>query len=208
MRSRILVLSLCCVLLESCGGARQAVEPENQERQSVQANRRLSPSMQALVTQAETGDMESQFSVAQAYDKGRGIPQSKVEAARWYRKAAEQGDSFSQFYLGNMYWEGIGVTKNEKEAVRWWEMAAAQGYAPAQNRLGKVLETGTQAVRADKVKAYVWLALSSAQGDPEAELHRKSLARQLSSNQLSLADKLVKEWKPQRKRTTLDKKTP
>lgn len=208
MWSCILALSLFCVLLESCGGAYLAGQPGNQERRSVEVNRRLSPSMKALLTQAEKGDVEAQFTLAQAYDKGRGIPQSKVEAARWYQKAAEQGDSFSQFYLGNMYWEGQGVSKNEKDAIRWWEMAAVQGYAPAQNSLGKVMATGTKTVRADKVKVYVWLALSSAQGDSEAELHRKSLAKQLSSSQLSQASKLVKEWRPQRKWTTVEKKTP
>ncbi len=33
----------------------------------------------------------SQFNLALCYVNGDGVPQDKVEAAKWYRKAAEQG---------------------------------------------------------------------------------------------------------------------
>ncbi|WP_455370328.1 tetratricopeptide repeat protein [Petrachloros mirabilis] len=208
MWSRILALSLCCVTLESCGGARTPIQSESRKGEPVHGATRLSPAMQTLLLQAEKGDIEAQFTLGQAYDRGRGVPQNKAEAARWYQKAAERGDTFSQFYLGNIYWEGSEVTKSEKDAVRWWKMAAAQGFAPAQNSLGKVLETGTQFVRADKVEAYVWLALSAAQGDPEAELRRKSLAQQLRPSQLNVANKMVKSWRPQRSRAAVKRTSP
>lgn len=209
MWSRILALSLCCLILESCGGSRAPIQqPESRQGEPVRKATRLSPAMQVLLLKAEKGDIEAQFTLGQAYDRGRGVPQNKADAARWYEKAAEQGDTFSQFYLGNIYWESAEVTKSEKDAIRWWKMAAAQGFAPAQNSLGKVLETGTQFVRADKVEAYVWLALSAAQGDLEAELRRKSLAQQLKPSQLNAANKMVKSWRPQKSRAAVKRISP
>ena len=36
------------------------------------------------------------------FDQGRGVAQSDVEAARWYRKAADQGHANAQHELENM----------------------------------------------------------------------------------------------------------
>ena len=41
---------------------------------------------------AEQGDTAAQFNLGLIYDLGRGVPQDKAEAARWYRMVAEQGD--------------------------------------------------------------------------------------------------------------------
>jgi hypothetical protein len=47
------------------------------------------------------------------FDKGRGVPQSDVEAARWLRKAADQGDADAQSNLGNMLDQGRGVAQSD-----------------------------------------------------------------------------------------------
>lgn len=50
---------------------------------------------------AELGHAHAQFSVAQRYEQGMGVPADKVKAARWYKKAAAQGDVFAVQHLEN-----------------------------------------------------------------------------------------------------------
>jgi hypothetical protein len=47
------------------------------------------------------------------FAQGRGVPQSDVEAARWYRKAADQGDAGAQYNLGLMFDQGRGVAQSD-----------------------------------------------------------------------------------------------
>jgi len=164
--------------------------------------------IQQLRREAEKGNAEAQFVLAQAYDRGRGVPQDQAEAVRWYRQAAEQGDAFSQFILGNKYWKGSGISKNEQEAIRWWHNAAAQGYAPAQNSLGQALANGSKTVPQEKVQAYMWLTLSAKQGDQEADQQRTVLSKQLKQSQLKKAMALVKAWKPTKPQAFVSKNTP
>jgi len=69
------------------------------------------------------------------FDKRPGVAQSKIEAARWYRKAADQGVAVAERNLGRLYYEGRGVEKNYQEAVRWWQKASKQGDKLAQRAL-------------------------------------------------------------------------
>ena len=66
------------------------------------------------------------------YGKGIGTQQNKVEASRWFRKAADQGHSWAQSWLEDMYRDGIGVPQNYVEAARWYRKATEQGDASAQ----------------------------------------------------------------------------
>lgn len=67
--------------------------------------------------------------LARAYAslEGKGVPQDKTEAARWFRKAAGQGNAAAQNYLGIMYCNGYGIAKDRHEAARWFQKAARQG---------------------------------------------------------------------------------
>jgi hypothetical protein len=173
---------------------------EAQDKSAKVAQQAAEPvsSIQRLRMQAEQGNVEAQFALAQAYDRGRAVPKDKTEAVRWYRLAAMQGDTFAQNALGDNYREGAAAPKDDKEAARWWRLAAAQGFAPAQHSLGKILSGGAQGVRTDKVHAYMWLALSAAQGDREAARQRDLLSKQLKPAEMTAAKKLVKQWKPTR----------
>src|SRR3990167_2512656 len=148
MWSRMMIVCASVFLMSACGGARTV--PATQGKQMSEAAAKGSTAIQQLRAQAEKGNVEAQFALAQAYDRGRDIPIDKAEAVRWYTRAAEQGDAFSQFFLGNNSWDGTGMPKSEKEAVQWWQRAAAQGFAPAQSSLGRALVTGGQGGLPDK----------------------------------------------------------
>jgi TPR repeat protein len=97
------------------------------------------------------------------------------------------------------------VPKDDREAARWWRLAASQGFAPAQHSLGKILSGGGQGVRSDKTQAYMWLALSAAQGDEEAGRQSEILSKQLKPAEMMNAKKMVKQWKPTKASVTVNK---
>lgn len=205
MWSWIIVAGTMFLLMNSCGGSRPLSTAQDKPTQvAKQAARSASP-IQRLRMQAERGNVEAQFALAQAYDHGRDVPKDKTEAVRWYRLAAMQGDTFAQNALGDNYWEGTGVPKDDTEAVRWWRLAAAQGFAPAQYSLGKILSGGGQGVPSDKIHAYMWLMLSAAQGDEEAGRQGDILSKRLKPAEMTNAKKLVKQWKPSTSRVTVNK---
>jgi TPR repeat protein len=97
------------------------------------------------------------------------------------------------------------VPKDDTEAVRWWRLAADKGFAPAQHSLGKILSGGGQGIRSDKIQAYMWLALSAAQGNEEAGRQSGVLSKQLKPAEMMNAKKLVNQWKPSKASVTSNK---
>ena len=81
---------------------------------------------------AERGVAKAQTYLGFMYANGRGVPQSYVEAARWYCRAAAQDEATAQYMLGLMYDKGQGVPENRIEAHKWLNLAAA--HAPRSDR--------------------------------------------------------------------------
>ena len=65
------------------------------------------------------------------YLDGHGVPQSPVEAANWFRRAAEQDYPQAQHNLGAMYGSGQGVKRDYVQAYKWLNICAAKGNADA-----------------------------------------------------------------------------
>ena len=66
-----------------------------------------------------------QFYLGQLYEKGLGVLQDYVEAAKWYRKAADQGNAGAQLLLGNLYVIGRGVPQDIVAAHMWFNLSAS-----------------------------------------------------------------------------------
>ena len=79
---------------------------------------------QLMRTLAKQGDAFAQFNLGVMYGQGRGVPQDKTEAMKWYRRAAERGDADAQFSLGTMYRFGRGVPQDGVQAYKWFSLAA------------------------------------------------------------------------------------
>ena len=73
------------------------------------------------------------------FAQGRGVAQSDVEAARWFRKAADQGNAGAQYNLGIMFAQGHGVAQSDVQAVWWYRKAADQGHVQALHELWNLL---------------------------------------------------------------------
>jgi len=76
--------------------------------------------------------------------KGEGVPQSYVEAVKWFRLAAEQGHATSQAELGIGYTKGEGVPQNYVIAHMWFNLAASQGDAKGMKNRDFITKKMTQ----------------------------------------------------------------
>jgi S1-C subfamily serine protease len=72
-------------------------------------------------------DAPAQFNLGLMYYSGRSMPQSDVEASKWFLRADEQRETSAEYNLGAAYSNGEGVPKNYLEAYKWKSLAAAQG---------------------------------------------------------------------------------
>ncbi len=120
-------------------------------------------------------------------------------AVRLFRSLAELGYPSAQFQLGFLYRRGDGVRQDYVEAAKWLQLAANQGHVWAQSNLAFIYRDG-EGVPQDYVKAHMWFNLASA-GAPATSRsdyveYRDELARRMTSAQIAEAQKLAREWKP------------
>ena len=83
-----------------------------------------------FVPLAEEGNRDAEYSVGVMYSNGRGLPQSYVEAAKWFHRAADKGQAGAQYDLGVLYAKGQGV---KEDSARSREMVS-QGRRPGQGK--------------------------------------------------------------------------
>ncbi|WP_169338278.1 caspase family protein [Neomegalonema perideroedes] len=115
---------------------------------------------------AQAGSAADMFNLGNDYVSGvNGAPQSYVEAARWYRRAADRGHVFSMYYLGEIYEHGRqGLAQDKVEAVRFYQQAADLGNVYAMLRLGTIYESGFGIPR-DLEEARRWYEQVLDEGD-------------------------------------------
>ena len=118
---------------------------------------------------AAQGAAEAQFNLGTMYARGTGVKKDDAKAFAFFEKAAEQGSADAQFNLANMYKEGRGTEKNLSRAITWFDKAGIQGMTRAQYNLGYLYAAGGEGVPPNSVKAYAWLSLAAADGDPGAK---------------------------------------
>src|SRR5262245_38103655 len=147
---------------------------------------------------AAQGFAPAQTKLGALYKKGRGVPQDYVQARLWYEKAAAQGFPDAQTNLGALYNNGRGVPQDYVQARLWYEKAAAQWFPDAQFSLGLMYAKG-QGVPQNHVQAHMWYNLAAANGEENGTKWRDFVARMMTPVQIATAQKLAREWKPQRK---------
>ena len=79
-----------------------------------------------IVPIAEAGDARAQALLGYMLANGRGVAQSYVEAAYWYRRASEQGNATAQYMLGLMYDKGHGLPQDYVLAYKWLNLAVSR----------------------------------------------------------------------------------
>ena len=85
-------------------------------------------SIEEIRQAAEQGDRNSQFSLGQRYEAGKGGVERDLEKALlWYRKASGQGHAKAQFELGIAYRDGKGVQKDQVLGLMWLLLGQEKG---------------------------------------------------------------------------------
>ncbi|WP_158559759.1 MULTISPECIES: nuclear transport factor 2 family protein [unclassified Herbaspirillum] len=128
----------------------------------------LSPAVAKVADAAAAGDAESQYTLAQMYGSGSGVPRDPAAAALWLQKAANQGHANAQFSLGTSYLLGDGVPKSAALAIEWLNKSAQQGNSLAQANLGAIYLNGDGVAQNFRV-ALSWFEKAAAQGLPLAQ---------------------------------------
>jgi TPR repeat protein len=118
-------------------------------------------------------------------------------AFKLWRPLADKGDARAQSSLGSMYISGRGVTQDYAKAARWYRKAADQGDVEAQNNLGVLFYNG-QGVSKDYIQAYKWFDIVASTGNEQAGGNRDIVAKRMTPDQITVAQKLAREWNPKK----------
>ena len=76
--------------------------------------------------------------------------------------------------------------------MKWWRKAAEQGNGGAQHNLGWMFALG-QVVEKDNVTAYAWCNIAEANGYEEGKKRKDIVAKEMTADQITEAEALVKE---------------
>jgi TPR repeat protein len=93
--------------------------------------------------------------------------------------------------------KGRGVTQDFTKAAEWYRKAAERGYGGAQNNLAIAYALG-RGVPKDLVEAHKWFALAATHGDNNRADLKDEIAKEMTPEQVALAEKRVKEFTPQK----------
>ncbi|MDR2708525.1 MAG: SEL1-like repeat protein [Elusimicrobiota bacterium] len=138
---------------------------------------------------AQAGDIRAQYELARMYQRGvGGLPQSNLNAFKWFLKSAQGGYALAQLELGTLYERAAAVNQNNTrqyniDAVMWYKRAAQQGNGLAQLNLGKIYDVGVEGVPGNALEAQQWYTKASLQSGPianEAKLLLTALQGELA----------------------------
>lgn len=155
--SNVVVISCSAVLLVTAVLIAHAVASMHQRNE----NNDLARAM------AEKGDAEAQYTLANAYWHGSGIPNDMDKAEHWFQEAAEQGHVEAQARLGLLTQMGYFSGK-DSTAAHWLHKAAEQGHARARVMLGVLYWEDYETAEA-KRDAVHWWREGAWQGDSIAQ---------------------------------------
>lgn len=116
-------------------------------------------------------------------------------AIRIWKRLAEQGVLVAQYTLGLMYDNGEGVPEDDIEAAKWYRLVAEQGDVDAQYSLGLMYAKG-EGVPKDYIQAYKWWNLAATEGEERSRRHKEIIGKLMSREQIAVAQRLSREWKP------------
>lgn len=149
----------------------------------------------ALTSQAASGNHHAQFFLAKRLQKGEGVAKDPAKAVYWYTRAAEKDIAPAQLNLGIMYLRGEGVKADMGEGRKWLEKAAHLGDNRASYALAMIDEKQQRLV-----DAYKWYDLSSRDGMLDDKIRGKAqtkisqLALNLSSSDIEKAKNSANAW--------------
>ena len=136
--------------------------------------------------QADKGDADAQFNLAQAYRLGRGVQADPKRAEDYYAKASAQGHLQASDNYGLMLFQD----GRREEALPYVQAAAGRGDPRAQYLLG-IAHFNGDLVNKDWVRAYALMSLAQGAGLPQAAPALAEMDRHVLLNQRQMGAGLV-----------------
>ncbi|KAL9556707.1 hypothetical protein PS6_002187 [Mucor atramentarius] len=89
----------------------------------------LAKAFEHYVTAANLGSSDSQFQVGHMLCKGIGVTEDRLEAFKWFQKAAEKNNAKALYYIGIYYYNGSGsIQKDHQQARIYFKRSAELGH--------------------------------------------------------------------------------
>ncbi len=125
---------------------------------AVYETKNYAETMRVCTEAAQQKDAHASYILGQLYEKGQGVPQDLVAAAKWYQPAADAGYPPAQYRIAVGYAAGMGgFTKDEAKALEWLKRAAKNGDKRSQKYLAAGYEKGgVLGLVKDDVQARYW----------------------------------------------------
>jgi antitoxin component YwqK of YwqJK toxin-antitoxin module len=113
---------------------------------------------------AEAGNAEAQYQIAIMNEHGEGIPENKIAAQNWMKRAAEQHHPKAQQILGNYLFHGTAGEVDKQQSYAWMLAAAENGVIQAQRETAMNLLDG-EGVKKDQRRAIYWFSVAALNSD-------------------------------------------
>ncbi len=161
------------------------------EARHLEISRSQSAALEALRTNALSGDSQAEYQLGLKYVRGDGIERNEREGAAWLRRSAESGDARAQSAFADLLAGGRGVTQDLPQAAAWYTISSLNENSVARASLESLLhqlspaeiaesryDVGTMfeaglGVERDYVAAYSWFMLA----DSDEQRAQSALAR-------------------------------
>ena len=149
-----------------------------------------------LEKSAKNNFAPSQYTLGKMYSYGIGVKEDAPRAFDYIRQAAEAGLAPAQYNLGKAYRDGYGTEADNVASVEWFEKSARQGHGRAQEKLATRYGKG-EGVPQNDVEALKWAILAAREDIVEAEEWEKLYRSRMSNADITRAETLANDFKPQ-----------
>ena len=142
---------------------------------------------------AEKGDAVAQFKLGVMYDRGENVPQHFAEAVKWYRAAAEQGHPEAQLALGRY------VLDIDEKAFGFCELMSVFS---TKDEFRSTLRKNRN--KENLIEAHKWFNLAASRPGVSKKTRDKAvcmrdlMTKSMDWNEVSLAQKRAREWRPKK----------
>lgn len=159
-----------------------------QQARSAYAAGNYTKAYQLFQVLAEAGDTKAQYDLSLMYIQGIGTKKNIEQGLTWLNSAAEKGNIEAMLELGVLYQKIDSLDNAPQLVLYWFEKAAMAGSAVGQYNLAHIYMDGGPIVP-DLSKAYIWMSISDATGNPVASSELAKLKASLSTQELLVAQK-------------------
>ena len=112
--------------------------PQTSPAKQTELQKPSTPSIDAMLNAAHSGDAKAQYDLSAAYLEGKIVPADIMKSIEWLKKSADNNYPEAMFELAIMYFQGLAsdttgviVEKDDEKGISFMKRAAEKGFLPA-----------------------------------------------------------------------------